>query len=206
MLYLGVDKLYATPHHQIYAAKDYQKNLKEVTDNKVSWDDPSIYVQNACVTDPEMAPEGHSTVYVLVPASNQHPNNNWDDIKDEYRDVIIQQMAHLGFEGIEEHIVSETIVTPDDWASRDIYKGAVFNLAHGLDQMLWRRQQNRFEELDRLYLVGGGTHPGSGLPTIFESGRITAKLICADMGIVPDWNGEDTWFPDLRKPRTIRNL
>ncbi|MCH2637215.1 MAG: phytoene desaturase family protein [Candidatus Thalassarchaeum sp.] len=206
MLYLGVDKLYDTPHHQIYAAKDYQKNLKEVTDNKVSWDDPSIYVQNACVTDPEMAPEGHSTVYVLVPASNQHPNNNWEEIKEEYRDVIIQQMAHLGFEGIEEHIVSETIVTPDDWASRDIYKGAVFNLAHGLDQMLWRRPQNRFEELNRLYLVGGGTHPGSGVPTIFESGRITAKLICADMGIVPDWNGEDTWFPDLRKPRTIRNL
>ena len=28
MLYLGLDKLYDTPHHQIYAAKDYQKNLK----------------------------------------------------------------------------------------------------------------------------------------------------------------------------------
>ena len=56
MLYLGLDKLYDTPHHQIYAAKDYQKNLKEVTENKVTWDDPSIYVQNACVTDPTMAP------------------------------------------------------------------------------------------------------------------------------------------------------
>ena len=201
MLYLGIDKLYDTPHHQIYAAKDYQKNLKQVTENKVTWDDPSLYVQNACVTDPTMAPEGHSTIYVLVPVSNSHEGIDWDEIKDEYMDVILHQMAHLGFEGIKEHIVSQTIVTPDDWASRDIYKGAVFNLAHGLDQMLWRRPQNKFEELERLYLVGGGTHPGSGLPTILESGRISAKMICADMGINPDWNGQDTWFEDLKRPK-----
>ena len=206
MLYLGVDKLYDVPHHQIYAAKDYQKNLREVTEHKVSWDDPSVYVQNACITDPSMAPEGHSTVYVLVPVSNQHPDINWNEIKQDFRDVIIQQLAHLGYDDLEKHIVSETIVTPDDWAERDIYKGAVFNLAHGLDQMLWRRPQNRFEELRDLYLVGGGTHPGSGLPTILESGRITAKLICADLGIIPDWNGEETWFSDWRKPKAIRKL
>ena len=105
---------------------------------------------------------------------------------------------------MEEHIVSETIVTPDDWGERDIYKGAVFNLAHGLDQMLWRRPQNRFEEFDDLFLVGGGTHPGSGLPTIFESGRISAKLICSDLGMEPDWNGVDTWFPDLKKQKASR--
>ena len=120
MLYLGIDKLYDTPHHQIYAAKDYQKNLKEVTENKVTWDDPSIYVQNACVTDPTMAPEGHSTIYVLVPASSSHEGINWEDIKDDYMDVILKQMEKLGFEGIKDHIVSQTIVTPDDWAARDI--------------------------------------------------------------------------------------
>ena len=203
MLYLGIDKLYDTPHHQIYAAKDYQKNLREVTENRVTWDDPSIYVQNACVTDSTMAPEGHSTIYVLVPASSSHEGINWEDIKDDYMDVILKQMENLGFEGIKDHIVSQTIVTPDDWAARDIYKGAVFNLAHGLDQMLWRRPQNKFEELDHLYLVGGGTHPGSGLPTILESGRISAKLICADMGVEPDWNGAETWFEDLKKPRIM---
>ena len=110
----------------------------------------------------------------------------------------------FGFKDIENHIVSETIITPDDWGNRDVYRGAVFNLAHGLDQMLWRRPQNRFEEFEGLYLVGGGTHPGSGLPTIMESGRISSKLICADLGIEPDWNGMDTWFDDIRKPR-IKN-
>jgi phytoene desaturase len=42
---------------------------------------------------------------------------------------------------------------------------------------LWR-PRNQFEELGNCYLVGGGTHPGSGLPTILESARISANLIC----------------------------
>ena len=92
------------------------------------------------------------------------------------------------------------VISHEDWGDH-CYRGAVFNLAHGLDQMLWRRPQNKFEELDRLYLVGGGTHPGSGLPTILESGRISAKMICADLGIDPDWNGSDPWFEDLKRPK-----
>ena len=204
MLYLGVDKKYDLDHHQIYASQNYHTNLKDVTENKLTWDDPSLYVQNVCLTDPSMAPEGHSAIYVLVPVSNVHKSINWDEIKHDYRDVVLETMKKLGYDDLKEHIVSETIVTPDDWGERDIYKGAVFNLAHGLDQMLWRRPQNRFEELDDLFLVGGGTHPGSGLPTIFESGRIGAKLICSDLGIEPDWNGVDTWFPDLKKPKPKR--
>jgi PAS domain S-box-containing protein len=39
-----------------------------------------------------------------------------------------------------------------DW---DLKRGATFNLAHNLGQMLHRRPRNRFEELDGVYLVGG---------------------------------------------------
>jgi phytoene desaturase len=79
---------------------------------------------------------------------------------------------------IEKHIVVEKTISPDLW-EKDyaVYNGATFNLAHQLLQMLFFRPRNRFEELKRCYLVGGGTHPGSGLPTIYESGRITANLI-----------------------------
>jgi phytoene desaturase len=56
--------------------------------------------------------------------------------------------------------------------------GATFNLAHTLTQMLYFRPHNRYAGFDNCYLVGGGTHPGSGLPTIYESGRISANLIC----------------------------
>ena len=63
-----------------------------------------------------------------------------------------------------------------------IARGATFNLSHSLDQMLHLRPRNRFEDVDGLYLVGGGTHPGSGLPVIYEGARITSRLICEELG------------------------
>jgi phytoene desaturase len=52
--------------------------------------------------------------------------------------------------------------------------------------MLHLRPHNRFEDVDGMYLVGGGTHPGSGLPVIFESARISSRLVLADLGLAPD--------------------
>ena len=207
MLYLGIDKQYDQPHHQIYASQKYEENLKDITNHKITWEDPSLYVQNACVTDSTLAPPGQSTLYVLVPVPNTDDSIIWDDIKDEYSEVVLDMMENkLGFENVRDSIVSQTIVTPDDWDSSDIYRGAVLKVAHSLDEMIWRRPQNRFEEFNNLFLVGGGTHPGSGLPTIFESGRITSKLILSDLGIEPDWNGIDIWFGDLKKPKIANKL
>jgi phytoene desaturase len=130
-----------------------------------------------------MAPPGHSALYVLVPVSHQHPNIDWSKERDRYRKVALRQLAKLGMGDIEERIRFERIVTPAEWESKvGIYRGATFNLAHNLGQMLHLRPQNRFEEFGRMYLVGGGTHPGSGLPVIFESARISARLLLEDLG------------------------
>jgi len=81
-------------------------------------------------------------------------------------------------------------VTPADWEQHyAIYRGATFNLAHTWSQMLHLRPHNRFEEFDRLYLVGGGTHPGSGLPVIYESARISTRLLLEDLGLENGWLG-----------------
>ena len=84
--------------------------------------------------------------------------------------------------------------TPQMWEDDyEVFKGATFNLAHNLGQMLHRRPRNRFEDLKQVYLVGGGTHPGSGLPVIYESARITSRLLLQDLGI-------DAGFLDVTEP------
>ncbi len=96
----------------------------------------------------------------------------------------MRQLAKLGLGDIERRIRFERVVTPAEWESKvGIYRGATFNLAHNLGQMLHFRPQNRFEEFDRMYLVGGGTHPGSGLPVIFESARISSRLLLEDLSL-----------------------
>jgi phytoene desaturase len=105
-------------------------------------------------------------------------------------------MARAGFKDLERRIRVEKMITPDDWDQQfEIHLGATFNLAHSLDQLLHLRPRNRFEDLDGVYLVGGGTHPGSGLPVIFESARISSRLLLEDFGL--SMGERKTSSPDL---------
>jgi phytoene desaturase len=183
MLYLGVEgKLDHLAHHNIYVAKDYRRNLDEIERQHVLSEDPSFYVANPARTDATMAPPGQSALYVLLPVTHQHSNVDWNKEKGRYRGVALRQLEKLGIPDLEPRIRFERVVTPADWESKvDVYRGATFNLAHSFAQMLHLRPRNRFEEFDRMYLVGGGTHPGSGLPVIFESARISSKLLLEEL-------------------------
>lgn len=186
MMYLGIEGRYDhLQHHTIYLSRNYHQNLHDIEHGHVvTNDDPSFYVQNACVTDPSLAPRGMSTLYVLVPVTHQHANVNWAEEKDRYRKVVLGQLAKLGLTDLERRIRFERVVTPADWdQSYQIHRGATFNLAHNLRQMLHLRPRNRFEDVNGVYLVGGGTHPGSGLPVIYEGARITSRLLASDLGV-----------------------
>jgi len=186
MLYLGLDKLYDDmPHHTIVFAEDYRRNVEDIFKRKLLSQDTSVYVRNASVTDKTLAPEGHSAVYVLVPVANLTADIDWEKESDGFKEAVLTQIAErTSMTDVREHIVEEKVVTPLDWRDEySVYSGATFNLAHTLGQMLYLRPRNRFEEFRNCYIVGGGTHPGSGIPTILESGRIAANLVCRDSDV-----------------------
>jgi phytoene desaturase len=188
MMYLGLEGRCDLDHHTIALAEDYESNMEDISRGHRLSDDPSFYMCNPSVTDDTMAPPGHSALYVLVPVTHQHPNVDWNRERDRFRQVVIRKLEDAGVHNLEHRIRYEKIITPMDWESGlHIYRGATFNLAHSLDQMLHLRPRNRFEDLDGVYLVGGGTHPGSGLPVIFESSRITSRLIADDLELEPAW-------------------
>jgi phytoene desaturase len=191
MLYLGLEgRQDHVPHHTIHCASDYATNLGDIEHRHVLSDDPSFYVQNACVTDDTLAPKGHSTLYVLAPVTHQHENVDWAREAPAFRAKLLGQLKKVGLEDVEKRIRFEKVVTPADWQSAySVYRGATFNLAHTWRQMLHLRPRNRFEDVDGVYLVGGGTHPGSGLPVIYESARITSRLLLGDLGLDAEWLG-----------------
>lgn len=177
MLYLGVKKTFDLPHHLIVFSNDYKKNVEEITKTKELSLDPSIYIHNPSVTDPTLAPIGKSALYILAPVPNNYSLIEWEKHKHEFRKLVLEQIAlKTDYKNLEPYIEEEKMITPLDW-DQDIhvYRGATFNLAHHLKQMMYFRPHNQFQELENLWIVGGGTHPGSGLPTIFESARITAR-------------------------------
>ena len=203
MLYLGIDGRYEdVALHNIYLSENYRDDLADIEHRHVLSRDPSMYVQNACVTDPTLAPRGMSTLYLLIPVTHRHPNVDWRHEAPWYREVALDQMERIGIRGVRERIRYEKMLTPDDWQDGyEIYRGATFNLAHDLGQMLHMRPHNRFEDVERMYLVGGGTHPGSGLPVIYSSARITSTLLLEDLGMP---SGQPAWGPGVstRHPKT----
>lgn len=179
MLYLGLDKIYDMPHHTIVFAKDYRKNVEDIFKRKQLSQDVSVYIRNSSLNDPKIAPQGKSAVYILVPVANQTSGVDWAKEKTAFRRLVFDTIqSKTSMKDLEKHIEVEKMITPADWVTEySVYNGATFNLGHNLMQMLYLRPRNRFEEFRHCYLVGGGTHPGSGLPTIYESGRISANLI-----------------------------
>ncbi len=186
MLYLGLDKLYdSLPHHTLAFAKSYRKNVDAIFRDQTLPDDFSFYVCNPSITDRTMAPEGHSCLFLLVPTPNCDGKVDWSVEKTKFRDRLLDVvMKKCDLPDLKAHIKEEAIITPTDWETKfNVFKGSAFNLAHNTFQMLSFRPRNKFEELDNCYLTGGGTHPGSGLPTIYESGRIAANLISQRYGV-----------------------
>jgi phytoene desaturase len=179
MLYLGVDGKVDLPHNSIFFARDYEQNVKEIVNTKILSEDFSFYVQNASLTDPTLAPAGKSAVYVLVPVPNTTARINWETEAPAFRERLLDALEQrAGIKDLRSRIECERMIVPTEW--RDdvmVYNGATFNLGHNIGQMLYFRPHNEFEDVGNCYLVGGGTHPGSGLPTIYESGRISADMI-----------------------------
>lgn len=190
MMYLGIEGRYDdVSHHTIYLAENYRQNLRDIEELHELSKNPSFYVQNASVTDATLAPKGQSTLYVLLPVTHESGKVDWVRETARFRRLAVRQMGRIGIEDVERRIRTERIVTPQGWRDEfGLWKGATFSMKHSLDQMLHLRPHNRFEDVDSIYLTGGGTHPGSGLPVIFQSARISAKLLLEDLDIQPQWS------------------
>ena len=196
MLYLGLDREINLPHHTIYVSADYDRNLEDITTNHTLTDDASFYICNPSSTDRSLAPEGKSALYVLVPTPNlKAPGDtsalDWSKEAPKLRETTFRQIARVlgrmdpALANLQGHIEAQLELTPDDWKAMGINHGATFNLAHNLTQMLHWRPQNKLKGFEGLWLVGGGTHPGSGLPTIFLSAQITTRMLAEEEGLSP---------------------
>ncbi|NUU59767.1 phytoene desaturase family protein [Paenibacillus agri] len=181
MLYLGVNGAVDLSHHSVHFAEDYRRNVEDITRRGVLSADASIYVHNPSVLDPTLAPAGKSALYVLMPVPNLTADIDWAQEGARIQEEMMNRLQRLpGLADLPQRVEESLFFSPLDWQNQlDVYNGATFNLAHNLGQMMYLRPHNTFQEIEGIWLVGGGTHPGSGLPTIFESAKISVRLLKA---------------------------
>ncbi len=135
--------------------------------------------------DPARAPRGHDTVMVVVPVGHikDAAPQNWIDIRNKARKIVIRRLATMGVTDIEKHIKFEVSYTAEDWVRLyNLTKGSTLGLGHNLMQMGYLRPKNRHKRYHNLYFVGASTHPGSGVPTVLISARLTSERIFHEIG------------------------
>jgi phytoene desaturase len=192
MLYLGLDTVYRdVPHHSIYLSNAARRTDKAaLEDHQADLDDPPFYALNPTPTDPAGAPEGHSVLYVLVPTPNTHRNVDWKHVEAELTKKVPGWLEKVGMKDVAKHIRAQRAFTAETWRDDfNVGRGAVFNLSHTWLQLGPLRPKVKSPDIDGLYWVGGGTHPGSGLLTIMESANIAAHHLCQAEGKpgLPGW-------------------
>ncbi|WP_245941885.1 phytoene desaturase [Sphingomonas gilva] len=172
------------PHHSILFGPRYKGLLTDIFDTGVLSEDFSLYLHHPTVTDPSMAPEGHSTFYALAPVPHLGKLPvNWGEIGPVMEKRILDEVGRRLIPDIHDRIVTCFSYAPTHFAhDLNAHLGSAFSLEPILTQSAYFRVHNRDDHIPNLYFVGAGTHPGAGIPGVVASAKATAKLMLEDFG------------------------
>jgi phytoene desaturase len=186
VMYFGTKRRYPDlAHHTILFGQRYRGLLKDIFHGRSLPDDFSLYLHAPTVSDPGMAPPGGEAFYVLSPVPHLgRADVDWEDTAGRYGDAILESLEqHLP--GLRDSIVTRRHFTPNDFRDQlNAYQGSAFSVAPKLTQSAYFRPHNKSEHIPNLYIVGGGTHPGAGVPGVVNTAKATLGIIALDFAKV----------------------
>jgi len=165
-------------HHSILLGPRYRELLDDIFVRKVLADDFSLYLHRPTATDPSLAPPGCETFYALSPVPHLQSGTDWSRAAGPYRDRLLAHLESRVLPDLTRDMQCARCVTPETFRDELLSEnGAAFSLEPVLGQSAWFRPHNRSEDVDGLFLVGAGTHPGAGMPGVLSTARVVDRLI-----------------------------
>jgi len=185
LLYFGVKKKYPQlSHHTIILGPRYKGLVQDIFDRKILADDFSMYLHVPSRTEPEMAPPEGESIYILVPVPNLYSDTDWGATTELMTNRVIDALEKWGLEDLRASIEVHHVFTPNEFESEyNSTAGNAFGIEPRITQTAWFRPHNRSEDIEGLYLVGAGTHPGAGVPGVVLSASATMHAIREDFKI-----------------------
>lgn len=182
VMYFGTSRRFDDlAHHTILFGNRYKGLLNDIFHGSELAEDFSLYLHAPTVSDPSLAPPGGEAFYVLSPVPHLgRANVDWGTVAQSYGDAILQSLeTHLP--GLRESIVTRRHFTPVDFRDQlAAHQGSAFSVAPKLTQSAYFRPHNKCDRIPGLYIVGGGTHPGAGVPGVINTAKATAGIIARD--------------------------
>ncbi|MDX6720345.1 MAG: phytoene desaturase [Solirubrobacteraceae bacterium] len=188
LLYLGCDRRFDDLlHHTLLVGERYRRFIRDVTREHRLPATYSTYVHAPARSEPAMAPAGGDSIAILLPVPNLRAGVDWARAGDALRDALVADLQKtFGLSGLDASICVEHRMTPLDF-ERELgaADGNAFAVEPTLHQSAAMRQPNRDRSVRGMYYVGGGTHPGAGIPGVLLGAQITAALVAADQPAAP---------------------
>lgn len=177
--YFGTKRQYPdVAHHTILLGPRYRPLLDDIFERKVLAKDFSLYLHRPTATDPALAPAGCDAFYVLSPVPHLQSGTDWRAEAEPYRRALEAHLEKTVLPGLGAEVVASRVFTPLDFRDElsSLY-GSAFSFEPVLTQSAYFRPHNRSEDVEGLYLVGAGTHPGAGLPGVLSSARVLDRVV-----------------------------
>jgi phytoene desaturase len=162
-------------HHNVWFSRDYAREFRDINERRIPRD-PTIYACVSSLTDTTQAPTGCENWFLLI--------NTPADAREATGEVGAWLLDHLAKVGpdLRRRARFMEVIGPRDIAQR--YRspgGAIYGTSSSGRSAAFRRPSMRGPRRG-LYLVGGSTHPGGGLPLVTMSARIASNLVLRDRG------------------------
>ena len=161
-------------HHNIHFGRDWDASFKALIEDGVRMPDPSLLVTLHSLDTPGLAPEGHSSLYVLEPTPNLDGKIDWSRERERIVGDIKSKVAQLGYPT---DVVVERVYDPVDWEALGMERGTPFALAHTFFQTGPFRPNNVDKRVPGLVFVGSSTLPGVGVQMVLVSGKLAAERV-----------------------------
>ena len=188
VIYFGYERRDNDPdlrHHNIILGPRYEALLNEIFEKKVMSQDFSQYLHIPTLTDPNLAPPGHHAAYTLIPVPNNASGIDWDVEGPKLSARVLSFLEERGYiPDLAARLKHMSFITPDYFSETlGSYLGNGFGVEPVLTQTAFFRPHNKSEDVHNLYLVGKGTQPGGGTPSVMMSAKMTAREIAKDLDV-----------------------
>lgn len=184
LLYLGTTEQFPQLlHHTLMVGSGYKRFIKDVTSRRRMPSTYSTYIHAPSRTEPEMAAPGGDSIAILLPVPNLRSGDRWDASQiEDISQAVVQDLEHtFGVRGLQAATSVQHHMSPIDFRDRlGAVDGNAFAIEPTLHQSAAFRVPNRHPRVRGVYAVGGGSHPGAGVPGVLFGAEVTAGLIARD--------------------------
>lgn len=162
--------------HNIFFSSNYEEEFQTIFHKKSVYNDPTVYVNITSKEDKNDAPDSCENWFVMINAPT-HEGQDWEKLKKEARQNIINKLNPLLDVDLESLIVEEMVWDPSGIEKdTNSHQGSLYGAASNNQFAAFLRHPNFSKQYKNLFFCGGSVHPGGGIPLCLLSAKIVGDL------------------------------